>query len=133
MKKFLSVLLIVAILCTVMIVSVSANTVVGPGGTASIEALESQKEFTWTAKPKTNWPYNFHGTIEYTNVNNGETDWSSVGGSGIMGSKVTGEASPHGLGTGTVYATLTGTADALFGTDFVVLPGCVASQYFTNN
>lgn len=50
-----------------------------------------------------------------------------------MGSKVTGEAAPYGLGTGTVYATLTGTADALLGTDFVVLPGVTASQYFTNN
>lgn len=96
----------------------NAGTVTGNGGTAYIEYMSSSRTLTWGVKPATAWPYRFSGVVSYSYGYNGKTPISGTG-FGWEGDEI---AAPGPYGT-YIWAELGGTAFALDGDAFVVLPG----------
>jgi len=93
------------------------STVVGPGGTAKIDYISSARQLVWSVKPSSSWPYEFFGTIDFSYGASGTVALFETG-VGWEGGQV------NARGSGYCGATLNGTAYALNGSQFKVLPGC---------
>jgi len=102
--------------------NVNAATGYGSGGRSTIDYMSSAKLITWSVRPDTNWPYEFFGSIIFGGNASGSVSlWEQ--GFGYEG----GEVSAKGKGYCT--ATLTGTAYALNGNAYVVMPGVSTAYY----
>ncbi|OVE34143.1 hypothetical protein CCZ20_28075 [Priestia aryabhattai] len=92
----------------------------GPGGRSSIVAGDSGRIVYWTVRPATAWPYNFTGTVKLRYYS-GFSRNQAVGGMGALSSSVSGSVSMNKNNGG--VASLSGTAHALSGDKYRVLPG----------
>ncbi|MED2976138.1 hypothetical protein P4284_05300 [Bacillus swezeyi] len=93
---------------------------VGPGGRSSIVAGSSGRIVYWSVKPNTAWPYSFSGLVKLR-YHSGFKRNQPVGGIGAFGSTVSGNVTMNKNNGGVAY--LSGTAYALNGSKFKVLPG----------
>lgn len=96
------------------------SSVTGPGGRASIVAGDSGRIVYWSVKPATAWPYHFSGLVKLRYYSGFKRD-VVVGGMGALGSTVSGAVSMNKNNGGVAY--LSGTAYALSGSRYRVLPG----------
>lgn len=96
------------------------SSVVGPGGRASIVAANSGRSVYWSVTPATLWPYNFQGAVKLKYYS-GYSRTAYIGGMGGLGLSVSGEVTMNANNGGVAY--LTGTAYALTGDKYSVLPG----------
>lgn len=94
-------------------------SVTGPGGRASMIAGKSGRVVYWSAKPNTKWPFTFSGTVKLRYHSGFKRD-AHVGGVGAFGSTVSGQVTMNKNNGGIAY--LSGTAYALNGSQFTVLP-----------
>lgn len=109
------------ILCTGLIsIQANATTVSGPGGFARLD--KTGGEIRWEVGPASKWPYSFSGDLDYS-----DGHIFPASGAGLLGTTTSGRAPAFGSGSMTV--TLTGTAESLDFTNFVVLPGCTLGYY----
>lgn len=92
----------------------------GPGGTSRIIAGDSGRIVYWTVKPATAWPFNFSGTIKLR-YHSGFARDASIGGMGVLGQSISGSVTMNQNNGGVAY--LTGTAYAINGHQYTVLPG----------
>lgn len=96
------------------------SAVTGPGGRSSIVAGDSGRIVYWSVKPATAWPYNFTGSVKLKYYS-GFSRTQAIGGLGALGSTVSGSVSMNKNNGG--VASLSGTAHALTGDQYRVLPG----------
>ncbi|KIQ93120.1 hypothetical protein LH47_02828 [Anoxybacillus thermarum] len=124
MKKGLLAFSLAALLGTSFIAGnqTEAASVTGPGGTSRIDYLRGSDEIYWSVKPNTSWPYQFLGYVTFGYGASGSVPVASAG-VGLEDGLV------DARGSGYCSATLSGTAYALDGDTFTVLPG--VTTYYT--
>lgn len=123
MKKKILSFLIMTVISVVTIGSVSnasAATFKGPCSISTLTYVGGHGIY-WSVQPATNWLYEFIGTVKFGGKSFGSESCGPV--NGILGSEVDGTViSPVAGGKGTCTATLTGTAYAVNGSQFTVVP-----------
>ncbi|EXX79789.1 hypothetical protein RirG_002270 [Rhizophagus irregularis DAOM 197198w] len=117
-RKVVTLAAAAAILATATFASTAdAAKVRGPGGTAQIDFIDSNKLVYWEVNPSTVYAaYAFSGNIKFgngTSVGVWESGWGAEGGT-------------ENAGASKKSATLTGTAYATNGKAYDVLPGVTA-------
>jgi len=100
-----------------------ASAATGPGGISELTYLSSSRMLDWNVKPATTWPYHFSGLISYSAGYSGSTSISGTG-FGWEGDVI----NAPGPNNVYIYASLSGTAYAIDGDAFRVLPG-VGTSY----
>ncbi|WKB36750.1 hypothetical protein QS257_07265 [Terrilactibacillus sp. S3-3] len=96
------------------------SSITGSGGRASIVAGNSGRIVYWSVKPATLWPYSFSGVVKLRYYSGFKRD-APIGGMGALGSSLSGSVTMHKNNGGVAY--LSGTAYAISGHAYVVLPG----------
>ncbi|WP_199427140.1 hypothetical protein [Thermaerobacillus caldiproteolyticus] len=124
MKKGLLAFSLAALLGTSFIAGnqTEAASAIGPGGTSTIDYLSGSDKIYWSVKPNTSWPYQFQGYVTFGYGASGSVPVASLG-VGLRGGLV------DARGSGFCSATLNGTAYALDGSTFTVLPR--VTTYYT--
>jgi hypothetical protein len=107
------------------------KTIVGNGGSCTIDYMSSAKHIAWGVKPATNLVYTFTGMITvYTNSTGALKGFGACYGMGTGTENGTVDLARMGLRSGTTYkAVFTGTATDFLGKNFHVSSG--ASLTFT--
>lgn len=101
-------------------VIVPFSSIIGSGGRSSIVASDTGRSVYWSVKPATAWPYHFSGMVKLRYYSGFKRD-APIGGMGALGSTVSGAVSMNKNNGGVAY--LSGTAYALTGDRYTVLPG----------
>jgi len=96
------------------------QTVTGPGGKVTIDAGDNGRVIYWSVKPATAWPWAFTGEIQLRYYSGFKRD-AAIFGTGGLGLSASGFVSMNENNGGIAH--LKGTAFAIEGSQFKVLPG----------